>query len=50
MFRILIILAIRSINLSFSWKIIILINTFLYPFIEVFLFFAEIYSPGMAFL
>ena len=50
MFGILIILVIGLLNLFFSLEIIIIMNAFPYPFIGALLFFAQIYSPGVAFL
>ena len=50
MFGILIILIIGLLNLFFSLEIMIIINIFLYLFIGVLLFFAQIYLPSVAFL
>ena len=50
MFRILIILIIGLPNLFFLLKIIIIMNTFPYPFTRVLLSPAQIYSPSVAFL
>ena len=50
MFGILIILIIGLLNLFSSLEIIIIINTFPYPFIRSLLFSAQIYLPGIAFL
>ena len=50
MFGIFIILVIGLLNSFFSLEIMIIINTFPYPFIRVLLSLTQIYSPGVAFL
>ena len=50
MFGIFIILIIGSLNSVFLLKIIIIINTFLCPFIKALLFPTQIYLLGVAFL
>ena len=50
MFGILIILVIGSLNSFFLLEIIIIINTFSYPFIRALLSPAQIYSPNVVFL